>query len=159
MTQLLSHTIFTKLKLIKEIKKTTMKKIIFNNKIFVGLVAFFLATTAQIGAKELPSLVLYFDSVKGAKIEDLSGKDNHGKIVGKPKIVDSKFGKTIEMTGGDDQVEVPHSDSLVLEKGARANLSEKEKRGLSYSVQRKYHLLLVEESRDLNMCSKVLLMK
>ena len=73
-----------------------MKKIIFNNKIFVGLVAFFLATTAQIGAKELPSLVLYFDfdSIKGAKIEDLSGKDNHGKIVGKPNIVNGKpFGE------------------------------------------------------------------
>ena len=87
--------------------------------ISIGLVTFFLTTTAQIGAKELPSLVLYFDfdSVKGAKVEDLSGKGNHGKIVGKPKIVGGKFGKAIELTGGDDRVEVPHSDSLVVEKG------------------------------------------
>ena len=96
-----------------------MNNIILSNMISIGLVTFFLTTTAQIGAKELPSLVLYFDfdSVKGAKVEDLSGKGNHGKIVGKPKIVDGKFGKAIELTGGDDRVEVPHSDSLVVEKG------------------------------------------
>ena len=96
-----------------------MKNIILSNMISIGLVTFFLTTTAQIGAKELPSLVLYFsfDSVKGEKVEDLSGKGNHGKIVGKPKIVDGKFGKAIELTGGDDRVEVPHSDSLVFEKG------------------------------------------
>ena len=96
-----------------------MKNIILSNMISIGLVTFFLTTTAQIGAKELPSLVLYFDfdSVKGAKVEDLSGKGNHGKIVGKPKIVDGKFGKAIEMTGEDDRVEVPHSNSLVFEKG------------------------------------------
>ena len=58
-----------------------------------------------------------FDSVKGAKVEDLSGKGSHGKIVGKPKIVDGKFGKAIEMTGGNDRIEVPHSNSLVFEKG------------------------------------------
>ena len=96
-----------------------MKNAILNSMIPIGLVTLFLAITPQIVAKDLPSLMLYFDfeSVNGKKVEDLSGKGNHGKIVGKPKIVDGKFGKAIEMTGGDDRIEVPHSDSLVFEKG------------------------------------------
>ena len=222
-----------------------MKNAILNSMAPIGLVTLFFTITPQIVAKELPSLMLYFDfdSVKGAKVEDLSGKGNHGKIVGKPKIVDGKFGKAIEMTGGNDRIEVPHSNSLVFEKGitfvtwskiekwngdgdqwidkgahaakgtgcgimvyktnsfyfmlgdggARNDLTfgagekvpvgnawhhiagtyngkemiaygngkpfGKKKQGLSYSVQRKCHLLLGEASRDLNMCSKVLLMK
>ena len=222
-----------------------MKNAILNSMAPIGLVTLFFTITPQIVAKELPSLMLYFDfdSVKGAKVEDLSGKGNHGKIVGKPKIVDGKFGKAIEMTGGNDRIEVPHSNSLVFEKGitfvtwskiekwngdgdqwidkgAHAAKSTgcgimvyktnsfyfmlgdggahndltfgagekvpvgnawhhiagtyngkemiaygngkpfgEKKQGLSYSVQRKCHLLLGEASRDLNMCSKVLLMK
>ena len=86
-----------------------MKNAILNSMIPIGLVTLFLAITPQIVAKDLPSLMLYFDfeSVNGKKVEDLSGKGNHGKIVGKPKIVDGKFGKAIEMTGGNDRIEVP----------------------------------------------------
>ena len=94
-----------------------MKNAILNSMIPIGLVTLFFTIIPQIVAKELPSLMLYFDfdSVTGAKVEDLSGKGNHGKIVGKPKIVDGKFGKAIEMTGEGDRVEVPHSNSLVFE--------------------------------------------
>jgi len=52
-----------------------MKNAILNSMAPIGLVTLFFTITPQIVAKELPSLMLYFDfdSVKGAKVEDLSG--------------------------------------------------------------------------------------
>lgn len=55
-----------------------------------------------------------FDNIKGDTVIDDSGNGNHGKFVGKPEIVNGKFGKAIKYDGATQCVEVPDSDSLDL---------------------------------------------
>jgi hypothetical protein len=52
-----------------------------------------------------------FDEGAGDKIEDLSGNDNEGDILG-AEWVKGKFGNALEFDGTDDYVEVPHNDNL-----------------------------------------------
>ena len=64
------------------------------------------------------SLILYlsFDELTGKRTIDHSKYKNHGEIFGSPKLVDGKFGKALEFNGVSDWVEVPHDDSLTVDK-------------------------------------------
>ena len=65
-------------------------------------------------------LILYFsfeDEIR-EEIEDQSGNQNNGKIVGGANLVDGKIGKAIELDGADDSIEVPDSDSLDIGKSS-----------------------------------------
>jgi hypothetical protein len=48
-----------------------------------------------------------FDEGEGEVLEDISGNGHDGIIVGKPKWVDSNFGKALEFNGQGEVVEVP----------------------------------------------------
>lgn len=48
-----------------------------------------------------------FDEGEGEVLEDISGNGRDGIIVGKPKWVDSNFGKALEFNGQGEVVEVP----------------------------------------------------
>jgi len=62
------------------------------------------------------SLILYFsfDELNGNQTIDHSYYQNHGMLVGSPKLVDGKFGKALEFNGETDYVEVPHHSSLTV---------------------------------------------
>ncbi len=64
------------------------------------------------------SLLLYltFDSDDGKTAKDLSMYNNNGIIRGNPKKVEGIFGFAWELNGTTDTIEVPHSDSLNIEK-------------------------------------------
>ena len=51
--------------------------------------------------------VWLFDEGEGEVLEDISGNGHDGIIVGKPKWVDSNFGKALEFNGQGEVVEVP----------------------------------------------------
>ena len=65
------------------------------------------------------SLILYFsfDELNGNQTIDHSQHENHGTLFGNPKLVDGKFGKALEFNGQSDWVEIPHDDSLTVDKG------------------------------------------
>ena len=70
-------------------------------------------------AKDLDkTMILYlsFDELDGKKVEDHSTHENHGEISGKPKLVDGKFGKALQLNGKTDWITVPHDDSLCVTK-------------------------------------------
>ena len=76
-----------------------------------------LMTTIFAAAKDLDkTMILYlsFDKLDGKKIEDHSTHKNHGEISGKPKLVDGKFGKALQLNGKTDWVTVKHHDSLCV---------------------------------------------
>lgn len=56
-----------------------------------------------------------FDEGEGDIVEDLSGNENHGKLMGNPEWVKGVFGKALEFNGT-NYVSVPDSDSLDMEK-------------------------------------------
>ena len=64
------------------------------------------------------SLVLYFsfDEVKGDAVKDLSGNENHGKLIGESELVKGKYGFALQFSGGQNYIEVPDSASLNPEK-------------------------------------------
>ena len=64
------------------------------------------------------SLVLYFsfDELNGNQTIDHSQYQNHGTLAGTPLLVDGKFGKALKFNGESDWVEVPHHDSLTVDK-------------------------------------------
>ena len=64
------------------------------------------------------SLILYFsfDEINGNQTIDHSQHQNHGTLIGNPQLVDGKFGKALEFNGVSDWVEVPHHDSLTVDK-------------------------------------------
>jgi hypothetical protein len=59
--------------------------------------------------------VWMLDEGNGQDVKDLSNNHNDGKIQGKPKWVDGKFGKALQFADG-DTVMVPNSDSLMPSK-------------------------------------------
>ena len=64
------------------------------------------------------SLILYlsFDELVGKGTIDHSKYKNHGEIFGAPELVDGKFGKALAFNGVSDWVEVPHDESLTVDK-------------------------------------------
>ena len=65
-----------------------------------------------------PDMHLYFsfDELDGNRVIDHSKYQNHGMIVGNPQLVEGRFGKALEFNGQTDYVEVPHDDSLIVNK-------------------------------------------
>ncbi len=65
------------------------------------------------------SLILYFsfDELNGNQTIDHSQHENHGTLFGNPQLVDGRFGKALEFNGQSDWVEIPHDDSLTVDKG------------------------------------------
>lgn len=64
------------------------------------------------------SMILYmsFDTIDGKEVKDHSNYGNHGEIKGDPKHVEGKFGKALQLNGQDNWVEIPHHESLTVDK-------------------------------------------
>ena len=64
------------------------------------------------------SMILYmsFDTVDGKNTIDHSKYGNNGEMAGAPEHVDGKFGKALQFDGQNDWVEIPHDDSLTVDK-------------------------------------------
>lgn len=71
----------------------------------------------QVWSNPDESLMLYFsfDELSDRTVKDHSQYGNDGKLVGKPTLVDGKFGKAMKFNGRTDYVEVPHDDSLTVD--------------------------------------------
>ena len=67
-------------------------------------------------AAPMEGLALYFsfDEGEGDTVQDFSGKDNHGTLMGKPKWVEGKEGSALQFSGEENSnyVEVPDHPSL-----------------------------------------------
>ena len=65
-----------------------------------------------------PSLILAlsFDDGSGAIAKDSSDYGNDGALKGDPKWVEGKFGKALQFNGSTDWVEIPHADTLCVDK-------------------------------------------
>lgn len=72
----------------------------------------------QVWSSPDESLMLYFsfDELNDRTVKDHSQYENDGKLVGNPTLVDGKFGKAMKFNGRTDYVEVPHDDSLTVDK-------------------------------------------
>ncbi len=78
----------------------------------------FVTTFAHAANEPEDSLILYmsFDTVDGKNTIDHSLYENHGELKGAPKLVDGKFGKALELNGTSDWVEIPHHETLTVDK-------------------------------------------
>ena len=65
-----------------------------------------------------PSLILHlsFDEINGNRVIDHSQYRNHGTLVGNPQWVNGKLGKALKFNGVSDWVEVPHNNSLTVDR-------------------------------------------
>ncbi len=77
-----------------------------------------IGTATEVWSNPDESLILYlsFDELTGRTVKDHSQYENNGELVGKPTLVEGKFGKALKFNGRSDWVEVPHDDSLTVEK-------------------------------------------
>lgn len=75
-------------------------------------------TATEVWSDPDESLILYlsFDELNGRTVNDHSQYKNNGELVGKPKLVEGKFGKALKFNGRNDWVEIPHDDSLTVDK-------------------------------------------
>ena len=86
--------------------------------LFIILTLITFAASFAYGANEPEdSLILYFsfDELDGENTIDHSQYENHGELVGGPKLVDGKFGKALEFNGENDWVTVPHHETLTVD--------------------------------------------
>ena len=92
-----------------------MKKINFSILIFVFTLT---ETVAQISGNPDGSLILSlsFDELNGCTVNDHSQYGNNGELVGNPTLVEGKFGKALKFNGRSDWVEIPHDNSLTVDK-------------------------------------------
>jgi len=81
------------------------------NLIFAGSI---MPASAKIDAKAIAGMWLFEDG-GGDVARDISGNSNNGKVVGPAKWVKGNFGTGLQLNGSSVWVEVPSSDSLVLE--------------------------------------------
>ena len=88
-----------------------------NNLLLMSVISLLLVPTytrAKVAELPIDNLALYmsFDNIKGNKIEDLSGKGNHGEIK-KDKVAkgNGKYGDAMEFNGKNSYVKIKHSDS------------------------------------------------
>jgi len=93
-----------------------MRKVLFG----LLLTSFVLMLSFYGEAAKDESLVLYLplNEGKGEEVKDLSGNENHGKLVGNPEWVKGNHGSALKFSGesNEDHVEVPDSPSLNPEK-------------------------------------------
>ena len=77
----------------------------------------FAASFAYAANEPEESLILYFsfDELDGENAIDHSKYENHGELVGDPKLVDGKFGKALEFNGESDWVLIPHHETLTVD--------------------------------------------
>lgn len=61
-------------------------------------------------------LSLSFDELNGRTVKDHSRYRNNGELIGNPTLVEGKFGKALKFNGRSDWVEIPHDDSLTVDK-------------------------------------------
>jgi len=63
------------------------------------------------------SMILYFsfDELDGKNAIDHSLYENHGELIGGPKLAEGKFGKALELNGKDNWVVVPHHEILTVD--------------------------------------------
>ena len=92
-----------------------MKKINFSILIFVFSL---IGTVVQVCSSPDESLILSlsFDELNGRTVNDHSQYENNGALVGNPTLVEGKFGKALKFNGRTDWVEIPHDDSLTVDK-------------------------------------------
>ena len=78
----------------------------------------FVASFAHALNEPEDSLILYmsFDTIDGKNTIDHSKYGNNGEMAGDPKHVAGKFGKALELNGTSDWVEIPHHESLTVDK-------------------------------------------
>ena len=78
----------------------------------------FVASFAHALSEPEESLILYmsFDTIDGKNTIDHSKYENHGEMMGNPKHVEGKFGKALELNGESDWVEIPHHETLTVDK-------------------------------------------
>jgi hypothetical protein len=84
----------------------------------VFLLALLLLCASWAYALDKAGLVMYlpFDEGNGSVARDVSGNGNDGELLGGSEWVDGHFGKGIHLQVAGDLVEVPHSDSLDINK-------------------------------------------
>ena len=92
-----------------------MKK---NNVFILLLVLTLVGNAAQVWCEPDESLILSlsFDELNGRTVKDHSRYGNDGELVGNPTMVDGKFGKALKFNGRSDWVEIPHDNSLTVDK-------------------------------------------
>lgn len=92
-----------------------MKRINFSILIFIFSL---IGTAVEVYSNPDESLILSlsFDELKGRSVQDHSQYGNDGKLVGNPVLVEGKFGKALKLNGRSDWVEIPHDDSLTVDK-------------------------------------------
>ena len=75
-------------------------------------------TATEVWSDPDESLILYlsFDELSGRTLKDHSEYKNNGELVGKPTLVEGKFGKALKFNGRSDWVEIPHDESLTVDK-------------------------------------------
>lgn len=78
----------------------------------------FVASFAHALNEPEDSLILYmsFDTIDGKNTIDHSLYGNNGEMKGAPKHVEGKFGKALEFNGTSDWVEIPHHETLTVDK-------------------------------------------
>ena len=64
------------------------------------------------------SLILYmsFDAINDKQVFDHSLYENHGEMRGAPKQVTGRFGKALQYNGTSDFIQIPHDESLTVDK-------------------------------------------
>ena len=88
------------------------------NKFLLLLFVFTLTgTVVQVWSDPDESLILSlsFDELNDRIVKDHSQYGNDGELVGKPTLVEGKFGKALKLNGRTDWVEIPHDDSLTVD--------------------------------------------
>ncbi len=85
--------------------------------VMLTLLTFIVSSVYALNEPE-DSLVLYFsfDEVDGNNTIDHSKYKNHGQMKGTPKLVEGKFGKALQLNGQSDWVEIPHHETLTVDK-------------------------------------------
>ena len=81
----------------------------------------YLVPMQHVGAKEKEPddsliLSLSFDEISDRRVKDHSQYGNDGELVGNPTLVEGKFGKALKFNGRSDWIEIPHDDSLTVDK-------------------------------------------
>lgn len=87
--------------------------------IFILVTLFLFGTSIVIAADELEdSLILYisFDTIDDRSTIDHSKYGNNGEMKGEPEHVKGKFGKALKFNGKDEFVEIPHHETLNVDK-------------------------------------------
>jgi len=88
--------------------KTTITRLtlVFVSLIVLGLI-FTFQSYAKVDIKNCVAAFTFDDKVQGDTAEDISGNENHGELVSKPKWVEGHIGDAIELNGAGQGVRIP----------------------------------------------------